>query len=194
MEGGSNTKKYPCNFCDRVFITAQALGGHRNSHRRERDFVKLSRVEDQDQLIQMTPTLLPFSYSTIQTNNPKIREVLMPYENNCRYPRQIFVHNRMISKELYYHPYAHQRNAHQNDLVPWKKLYSGSRYPPNSNGNFRSMSRYPFVSSQGESSQGHQNLKHQPQNYGLLLQNNGGVIKNGYHINLGASNSIAGEK
>ncbi|KAK9057604.1 hypothetical protein SSX86_022440 [Deinandra increscens subsp. villosa] len=33
-------KMYKCKFCTRTFCNSQALGGHQNSHRKERDAVK----------------------------------------------------------------------------------------------------------------------------------------------------------
>ncbi|KAF3319833.1 Zinc finger protein 6 [Carex littledalei] len=176
-DGGSTARKYPCNFCDRVFITAQALGGHQNSHRRERDSIKMSNEETQFQPIQATPTISPFSHSTAQTNNCKIRDVPMPYDYNRHHPRKIYVPNHTIPKEFYYHPYANRPNTNQNGLVPWKNLCFGSRYPLNSMAghptdyaNTRSMSRYPFIFSRGESSQGYQSLRLLPQNYDFFPQ------------------------
>lgn len=200
-DGGSTARKYPCNFCDRVFITAQALGGHQNSHRRERDSIKMYNEETQFQPIQATSTISPFSHSTAQTNNRKIRDVPMPYDYNRHYPRQIYVPNRTIPKEFYYHPYANQPNTHQNGLVPWKNICFGTRYPlnsmaghPTSHADNRSMSRYPLIFSRGESSQGHQSLRLQPQNYDFFPQTNGGEIRNDYQLNMNASISIAGNK
>ncbi|XP_020253694.1 zinc finger protein GIS-like [Asparagus officinalis] len=32
-------KLYKCKYCDKAFMSSQALGGHQNGHRRERDLV-----------------------------------------------------------------------------------------------------------------------------------------------------------
>ncbi|KAG0601865.1 hypothetical protein M758_11G144200 [Ceratodon purpureus] len=35
-----SARSFPCNFCDREFRNAQALGGHMNVHRREKNLAK----------------------------------------------------------------------------------------------------------------------------------------------------------
>nr|GEZ10254.1 zinc finger, C2H2 [Tanacetum cinerariifolium] len=39
-------KAYTCNFCERKFYSPQALGGHQNAHRRERDAARRYRTPE----------------------------------------------------------------------------------------------------------------------------------------------------
>ncbi|RDX90570.1 Zinc finger protein 6, partial [Mucuna pruriens] len=42
---GNHGKKIECPFCHREFQNLQALGGHQNAHRRERQMARLAQIE-----------------------------------------------------------------------------------------------------------------------------------------------------
>ncbi|KAK8944469.1 Zinc finger protein 3 [Platanthera zijinensis] len=50
-------KVFSCIYCDRVFATSQALGGHQNGHRREREIVKRAQRHAQLLANPMHPSL-----------------------------------------------------------------------------------------------------------------------------------------
>lgn len=127
--GGSPAKTYPCKFCDQVFVTAQALGGHQNSHRHQREAMRKAR-EERERLFLLAPPpfepLLPPNMPTHIANfrndqNP-LGEIQNPLGDISRFHGPTDVPNRMVPKEYYFQPFAHQQHIRPN-----KNYYFGTR-------------------------------------------------------------------
>jgi len=54
-------KIYACNFCPRKFLNSQALGGHQNAHREEREEIR--RL--QTQMMMMAQLSMPYYYQAV---------------------------------------------------------------------------------------------------------------------------------
>lgn len=99
---GMQSKVFNCNYCHRVFTTSQALGGHQNGHRRERELVK--RAQRHAQLLAN-----PMHHHSLRlTNSPYIdrrSSFLYGLESASHQlltlPLPLMNHN-----PLYYQPYS----------------------------------------------------------------------------------------
>jgi C2H2-type zinc finger len=125
MERRGNTEKmHPCQFCDQVFVSAQALGGHQNCHRHERELMKKAK-EHQQQLSMLAPhmsrPLLPPTVPTYHYH-PNFSNHQNLLGGVSRFHGPTYVPNRRVPNEYYSQPSAHQQQAR-----PMKNFYFGMR-------------------------------------------------------------------
>ncbi|KAF3319832.1 Zinc finger protein JAGGED [Carex littledalei] len=123
MEGGGRpAKSYPCKFCDQVFVTAQALGGHQNSHRHQREAMRKAREERERLFLLAPPPFEPLLPPNMPTHIPNFRNDQNSLGDISRFHGPTHVPNRMVPKEYYVQPFAHQQHIHPN-----KNYYFGTR-------------------------------------------------------------------
>ncbi|KAF3335797.1 Zinc finger protein JAGGED [Carex littledalei] len=120
--GGSPAKTYPCKFCDQVFVTAQALGGHQNSHRHQREAMRKAREERERLFLLAPPPFEPLLPPNMPTHIPNFRNDQNSLGDISQFHGPTRVPNRMVPKEYYFQPFAHQQHIRPN-----KNCYFGTR-------------------------------------------------------------------
>ncbi|XP_010515886.1 PREDICTED: transcriptional regulator TAC1-like [Camelina sativa] len=76
---GSQARPYICDFCERGFSNAQALGGHMNIHRKDRAKLRQANLKEEDTEEATTSTIqleqelieLPFFVDTVRRPTTK---------------------------------------------------------------------------------------------------------------------------
>ncbi|CAL9050831.1 unnamed protein product [Musa banksii] len=103
-------RTFKCQYCDRMFTSSQALGGHQNGHRRERDAAK--RAEHEAELYGMQVPAVPMLPST---------PYMQPHHSYMHAARAQYVpslhptpYRSMPRPSAGYQPHLHHHHHHQH--------------------------------------------------------------------------------
>ncbi|KAI3753068.1 hypothetical protein L2E82_25113 [Cichorium intybus] len=95
----TSSKLYACNFCRRKFYSSQALGGHQNAHRRERDTTRRYQAPKMVNL-PMSPLEKPSfgvqAHSSVHTPNRNGQPAVARFSNHSARHGAVLVHHYAV--------------------------------------------------------------------------------------------------